>query len=187
VQLLASQLAEQSAIASNTASNPPYVWGFGLFLGIAGVFFFLSLLLPLVGPNLLRIVVQRSYNIRNYAVFWPFLFALYYVFVYWIVPEIIQSALACSGGLDGGCVKETSGYSFIYDFKTSGDDSIDTATYILSAVVMGGIGLTQLALAVIYRKGALFTSVWIGFAVVVIVVYSVGKFCSIPEPLLSSI
>ena len=96
VQLLASQLAQQSAIANNTNNNP-YVWGFGLFLGMAGVFFVLGLLLPLVGPNLLRIVVQRTYNFRNYAVFWPFVFAFYYVSVYWMIPEIMQAALACSG------------------------------------------------------------------------------------------
>ena len=74
VQFLASQLAEQTATASDTNRPAAYVWGFGLFLGIAGLFFVLSLLLPLVGPNLLRIVVQRTYTFRNYGVFWPFVF-----------------------------------------------------------------------------------------------------------------
>ena len=191
LQLLASQLAQESLIANSTAitaANPPtgpYIWSFGFFIGVAGVFFIGSLLLPLVGPNLLRIAVQRSYNIRNYYVFWPFVFAFYYVSIYWIIPEIMQAALGCHG-VD--CTKEDNDYDhgkndyfFIYDFKTSGDNSISTVTYVVSAVVMGGIGLAQLALAVMYRKGALVTVTWTGFAIVVIVVYFLDYYGSIEE------
>lgn len=44
---------------------------------------------------------------------------------------------------------------------------------------MGAVGLAQLALAVIYRKGALVTCTWIGFATVVIVVYFVDYYESV--------
>lgn len=180
---------QESAIANSTAitaTNPnSYVWGFGFFLGVAGVFFVGSLLLPLVGPNLLRIVVQRSYTIRNYYVFWPFVFAFYYASVYWMIPEIMRAALGCHGF---GCTKEENDYYngkadyfYIYDFKTSGDNAISTVTYVLSAVVMGAIGITQLALAVMYRKGALVTCTWIGFAVVVIIVYFIDYYDSVEE------
>ena len=170
-----------ATIANNTANQVPYVWNFGVFLGIAGVLFFASLLLPLVGPNLLRIVVQRTYKLRNWAVFWPFVFAFYYVSVYWMIPEIMQAHLGCTGGEDGGCADGEGDYFYLYNFKTSGNDAINTVTYVLSAVVMGAIGLTQLALAVMYRKGALVTCTWIGFAAVVIAVYFADYYGSIEE------
>lgn len=101
-----------------------------------------------------------------------------------MVPEIMQAALGCHGGDDGGCDNEGSDYFYLYDFRTSGNDAIDTVTYVLSAVVMGAIGLTQLATAVMYRKGAPVTCTWIGFAVLVIAVYVADYYGSLEQDLL---
>lgn len=190
LSLLSSQLAEESAIANSTSSyiaNLPetaYVWPFGFFVGLAGVFFVTSLLLPLVGPNILRIAVQRSYKVRKLWIFWPFVFAAYYITVYWIIPEIMQKYLQC-GFVDdfpgGYCLRLTSGYYYLEYFEHAGYNPINTASYIISAVVMGMIGLVNLTLAIMFRRGAVNTLTWLLFAAVVIVVYVIDFYLSVEQ------
>ncbi len=188
--LLASQLAEESVVASDTAANgSPYaeldvnsahVWPFGLFLGLAIFLFFTSLILPLVGPNILRIIVQRSYKVRQWWIFWPMLFFFYYVIVYWAIPEAVMKHMGCgyvSTAQPGGWCRAWNGpkgvYGYFYteNFAHGAENPISTITYIASAIVMGSIGLANITLAIMYRRGALITGTWLLFAAVVITVY----------------
>jgi hypothetical protein len=183
--LLSSELDQETAIANNTnliatATGPPapYVWHFGLFIGLSGVFFIFSLMLPLIGPNLMRIAVQRSYKIRNLWIFWPFVFGTYYVVIYWVIPEAMASYLECG---EFFCNRNTDGYYFVSDFATAGFNPINTISYIISAVVMGAIGLVNIALAIMFRQGVVNTSVWLLYAVVVVIVYFVDYYGSIED------
>lgn len=185
IALLQNQLLVESSIAGNSstiasyASPTPYLWDFGFFVGLAGFLFIGSILLPLVGPNLLRIVVQRSYKVREWMVFWPFVFVLYYIIIYWVLPEILMASLRC-GSRDDACAKSVEKYFFLYDFESSsGASNASTVSYIISAVVMGTIGLTNIAICIIYRRGALMTLMWLGFAAVVITTYMLDYFSNI--------
>lgn len=197
--LLASLLAEESVVATLTSENGSptapldingaHVWPFGLFLGLAIFLFFSSLILPLVGPNILRILVQRSYKIRAYTVFWPILFFIYYGVVYWAIPESIMAWLGCGhvGGASsttepgGWCnawytkpnIEALTGYGYFYveNFDHGTNNPINTITFIVSAVVMGSIALVNIVLAIMYRRGVIVMGVWGLFAATIITVY----------------
>ena len=79
------------------------------------------------------------------------------------------------------CNRYTNGFYFIEDFETAGWNPINTITYIVSAVVMGSIGLVNIALAIMFRRGAVNTLVWLLFAAVVIVVYTIEYYESVEE------
>jgi hypothetical protein len=177
-----------SAISSNTtpSGNPTsHVWSFGLFLALALILFFGSLMLPLVGPNILRITVQRSYKIRSLFIFWPFVFVIYYICVYWVIPEALAKHFGChdvnSSDPGGFCnawdvapLYYENGYGYYYteNFQATAFNPINFITYTVSATVMGAIALFQIVLAITYRRGAIITFVWGLFAAVVIVVFT---------------
>jgi hypothetical protein len=177
-----------STISSNTMPSgdaTAHVWSFGLFLALALILFFGSLMLPLVGPNLLRITVQRSYKIRSLLIFWPFVFAVYYICVYWVIPEVMAKHFGCQdvnrsdpGGFCNAWyvapLDNENGYGYYYteNFQPTALNPINFITYTVSATVMGAIALFQIVLAITYRRGAIITFVWGLFAAVVIVVFT---------------
>jgi hypothetical protein len=181
-------LSNASAISSNTTPSgdaTAHVWSFGLFLALAIILFFGSLMLPIVGPNLLRITVQRSYKIRSLFIFWPFVFAVYYICVYWVIPEVLAKHFGChdvnESDPGGFCnawgvapLDNENGYGYYYteNFQPTALNPINFITYTVSATVMGAIALFQIVLAIAYRRGAIITSVWGLFAAVVIVVFT---------------
>ena len=177
-----------STISSNTMPSgdaTAHVWSFGLFLALALILFFGSLMLPIVGPNILRITVQRSYKIRSLFIFWPFVFAIYYICVYWVIPEVLAKHFGCDdvnrSDPGGWCnawnvapLDDENGFGYYYteNFQVTALNPINFITYTVSASVMGAIALFQIVLAITYRRGAIITFIWGLFAAVVIVVFT---------------
>ena len=171
---LLSNLTTEDAMTAAQTSTSPYIWSFGFFVGLAGVLFIFSIMLPLIGPNLLRIAVQRSHKLRTWWIFWPFVFLFYYIVVYWAIPEITDRALRCPSISDDAtqmCNKGADEYFYLWNFSTEGGNNINTVSYVISAVVLGSIGMYNLAVAIMYRKGAYITLIWWLYAAIVIVCY----------------
>jgi hypothetical protein len=171
---LLSNLTTEDAMTAAQTSTSPYIWSFGFFVGLAGVLFIFSIMLPLIGPNLLRITVQRSHKLRTWWIFWPFVFLFYYIIVYWAIPEITDRALQCPG-ISGDptqiCNKGNNEYFYLWQFSTEGGNNINTVSYVISAVVLGSIGMYHLAVAIMYRRGPYVTLIWSLYAAIVIVCY----------------
>jgi hypothetical protein len=73
---------------------------------------------------------------------------------------------------------DENGYGYFYteNFNSAAWNGISFITFTISATVMGAIGLFQLVIAVMYRRGLLITAVWAAYALVVIVVFSMDWF-----------
>lgn len=106
---------------------------------------------------------------------------MYYITVYWMIPEIMMAALGCHD--DAFFCNSLSGdYFWIYDFNSSGFNVINTVSYIVSAVVLGAIGLVNIALAINNRRRrTLNTLIWMGFAAAVVGSYLADYYGSFEE------
>ena len=143
---------------ANTRTYDATVWGI-----LSAVLFATTLLVPLVGPAVLRYFVQMIYRHRHKLRIWCLIGALiYFIVVYWVVPIILWK-------LAGDEL-----YIWYYNDFDYSFNNINMVSFLLSAAVMGVLCIGNIVVSIrstskLSRKTRVIK--WTFFVIVLIVTY----------------
>ncbi|RFU25744.1 hypothetical protein B7463_g10590, partial [Scytalidium lignicola] len=159
-------------IASGSKQYNGTVWAI-----LSASLFVATLLLPLIGPDIFRYVVQGIYKSRAYwRIFCLVGFFVYFIMVYWALPAIFAHLYFAVWSFD------LDGNLYLTDNPTYNDGNfINLASFVTSAVVLGCFCLWRLIIAIrsdTVRHKSRRIKIWLGFAVVLLGSYLIDGYTS---------
>ncbi|KAH8813297.1 hypothetical protein F5884DRAFT_788097 [Xylogone sp. PMI_703] len=159
-------------IASGSKQYNGTVWAI-----LSASLFAATLLLPLIGPDIFRYVVQGLYRSRAYwRIYCLVGFFVYFIMIYWALPAIFAHLYFSVWTFD------LDGNLYLTDNPTYNDGNfLNLASFVISAVVMGCFCLWRLIITIrsdTVRHKSRRIKVWLGFAIVLLASYLVDAYTS---------
>lgn len=159
-------------LASGSKQYNGTVWAIlsaSLFVG--------TLLLPLIGPDLFRYIIQGVYKSRAYwRVYCLIGFFIYFIMIYWVIPAIFAHLYFAVESFD------LNGNLYLTDSAKFNDGNfINLVSFVTSAFVLGCFCLWRLIIAIrseTSRHKSRRIKVWLGFGVVLLASYLIDAYTS---------